>query len=353
MQAISEMRYPSRGIDLTQEVSGQPPLTTPIGKNVRVFEPMTRRGRGGSRPGTLPIPPGQVPAGAHLIQMLNTVVTTDADYLPITVPIPPNPVFPNPSSPGLPAYWGFYPTGVPRTTRSPQDSFPPGGTGFTPTKSSAQTHHLTIYGPSAVKNFSDTQVWVPGEPFFTGFLAPFDTLTATYSSPGDAAMSPVGTYPVNVVPSLTNNTGEKYVIDAIIKGTLVVQPDPPPTPKHCWQGQLTVRITKPPPDPFGWTGQVVDVVGVACTSAQPGTSETARTVTASEGLPAGTLLMDQIARFLLNHVGSDSFGTVTSDLVSLSGSASVCSADDGTCSGALPPTQNASPGAVGAVIGAG
>jgi hypothetical protein len=166
-------------------------------------------------------------------------------------------------------------------------------------------------------------------------------------------MSPVGSYPVSVHPTLTSNTGDVYVVDAIVPGTLIVQPDPPPTPKFCWQGQLLVQITKPAPDPFHWTGAQISGVGVSCSSVQPGTAQGCKTTIASEGLPAGTLVPDQIARFLLNHVGADSFAVILTDQVSPVHSAGTCTLNDGTCAGAPPATVSAFPGSVGAIITAG
>lgn len=352
MDAILPVRFPVRGIDLSDGISGQPPLTTAVGTNVRAFDSIGLRGRGGSRPGILPIPPGQVPAGAHLIQHLNTVITTDANAVPDTTPDYPNPVFPNPSTPGSPEYWGYYPDGAPRDTRSPQDSFPPGGSGYTPNKNGKVTHHLTIYGPSAVKNYSDTQTWTPGTPFYTGFLQPGDTLSATYSSAGDPAMSAVGVYGVSVNYSLTNTTGDGYVVDAVIPGTLVVQPDPPPATKHCYCVKIFGTITKPAPDPLHWTGQPVSSIGVICASSEPGSGINGKIPFSSNGLPIGSSCYADIARFLLNHVGADAYATVTADTVGTP-SVTACSADDGTCTIALTTDHNCSPGAVGSIIGAG
>lgn len=74
----ADLPFPLRGIDVSVPLGLQPKLTTPIGENVRGFEPITGRGRGGSRPGLsryifFEALPGE-------IQHLNFVVdpTTDA-----------------------------------------------------------------------------------------------------------------------------------------------------------------------------------------------------------------------------------------------------------------------------------
>lgn len=85
-EAEIPLPFPLRGLDLSQAVWQQPPGTTPVGTNVRGYEPATTRQRGGSRPGLARYVSGQVPGGG-LIQDLNVVVATD-----ITPPGPPSPV---------------------------------------------------------------------------------------------------------------------------------------------------------------------------------------------------------------------------------------------------------------------
>ena len=53
---------------------GEYARTTPLGTNVFGYESLTKRARGGSRPGLSKYPSGQVPAGATLIQELNSIV---------------------------------------------------------------------------------------------------------------------------------------------------------------------------------------------------------------------------------------------------------------------------------------
>jgi hypothetical protein len=64
--AMEEIVFPVRGIDVAHEIGQQPPETTPVGQNVRAFEMLTQRGRGGQRGGLakyvqapIPFGPGQ------------------------------------------------------------------------------------------------------------------------------------------------------------------------------------------------------------------------------------------------------------------------------------------------------
>ena len=357
--AIVRMPFPLRGISIGDAYSAQAPQTAPIGVNVQAFETLDSRGRGGSRPGLLKLVDDFVPVGAlagALIQDLNTVITTDAENVPLGIDYPDGPVIANPSSPGPPSSWGFTPAGDPRSTRSPQDNFPVGGTGRTPNKNQRVRHHLTIYGANGVKTFGDTQTWSPGAPpFYTGFLFPGDVLTCTYSSPGDGPAAPVGSYPVNVGNvSITANSGDTYTVDAIVPGTLLVNPVPPPVPKHCFQGNITIVITRPPPDPFHWNGLTTVFNGVLCapydgiTAFGPDTALVTKTITTNAVAPAGTLLRDYIAKWLTANPGAGSFGTVITDLYGLP-SAGTCSGDP--CSGA--PIPSISGTGVGVIIGAG
>lgn len=72
-ESFVDLRFPAKGIDLSQAFGQQQPGTTPLGQNVRAFEPSTARARGGQRPGLLKYLPGQV-NGTGAIQDLNVVV---------------------------------------------------------------------------------------------------------------------------------------------------------------------------------------------------------------------------------------------------------------------------------------
>jgi hypothetical protein len=71
---LEEMPFPSKGVDVNSAYTQQPPGTTATGINVRVYDQLLMRARGGSRSGVTKYVPGQVAAG--LIQDLNTVTFT-------------------------------------------------------------------------------------------------------------------------------------------------------------------------------------------------------------------------------------------------------------------------------------
>jgi hypothetical protein len=80
-ESLEEMPFPIHGISLLTEFGSQTPGTTPIGKNVRAFETLTQRNRGGSRPGLAEYINSPIDGvGGHVIQHLNVIVdpTTDA-----------------------------------------------------------------------------------------------------------------------------------------------------------------------------------------------------------------------------------------------------------------------------------
>lgn len=66
--------FPLAGIDSTCEFSRQPPDTTPSGVNVRTYETITRRARGGSRQGQTEYVASQVNGVAAQVQHLNVLV---------------------------------------------------------------------------------------------------------------------------------------------------------------------------------------------------------------------------------------------------------------------------------------
>lgn len=72
-EAYTDLTFPLRGIDISRPFSQQPPQTTPIGQNVRAYEPATGRARGGARPGLSKYIAAQV-FSQSLIQELGMVV---------------------------------------------------------------------------------------------------------------------------------------------------------------------------------------------------------------------------------------------------------------------------------------
>jgi hypothetical protein len=139
-----DMPFPLQGIDLSQGHAYQRPLTCETGVNVRAFEPISNRARGGSRSGLSKYLPAQVPAGTHLIQHLNTVdPSVDSALLDWNLPWPD---FTMPTGISLPPItWGIPdpdPADVTVATmddpstgaRNPGRLVPVGGTGIAPNR---------------------------------------------------------------------------------------------------------------------------------------------------------------------------------------------------------------------------
>lgn len=86
-EKFADMPFPMYGLDLMRGFGLQRFNTTATGVNVRGFEPMTGRGRGGSRPGLsayTPVVPAN-PAQSLLIQHLNIIVDPQFPALPATI----------------------------------------------------------------------------------------------------------------------------------------------------------------------------------------------------------------------------------------------------------------------------
>ena len=79
-ESINDRQFPTSGLDVSTALEEQREGTTPIGVNVRAFEPQTDRCRGGSRPGLFEYLP-QLPTGAVQVQHLNFIVDPQADAL--------------------------------------------------------------------------------------------------------------------------------------------------------------------------------------------------------------------------------------------------------------------------------
>jgi hypothetical protein len=353
------IEFPLYGLTVARGRSAQPPRTTPRGINVRAFDPFLDRARGGSRPGLSRLVPAQVPGGSFLIQHLQTVILMDYDALPVLDDQPVPPYVLNPSNPGPPDSWGIDPGGHPTGTRSPQPNFPPGGTGYQPNKNQCVDYHITVYGPSGLACVGDTVTWTHGTPFFSGFLPPWYMITDAPSSAGDGAGAPAGSYAVDPGYSISKtpgfgNTCDKVIVDRVIPGTLIKQNCPPPDPPHCFQGQITIAITVPPPDVYHWNGQTATFNGSGCATHEPGTALGVFTDGTGVGLGPSVTLSAYITAWLstqptsLSSVHSQGgVGTVTSDRM---GTASMSACSGSPCSDAPPPDHDASPGGIGTVL---
>lgn len=80
--------FPIAGLNTTCEFSRQPPDTTPAGVNVRTYETITDRARGGSRPGLTQFIPQLVNGVTNPIQMLNILVDPQGSALDANDGIP-------------------------------------------------------------------------------------------------------------------------------------------------------------------------------------------------------------------------------------------------------------------------
>jgi hypothetical protein len=79
-ETLSEMLFPLNGTDVAHPFDGQPAGTTAAGLNVRAFEMLTQRARGGSRPGLVRYINSTV-SGFNKIQHLTYIVDPQAEAL--------------------------------------------------------------------------------------------------------------------------------------------------------------------------------------------------------------------------------------------------------------------------------
>jgi len=240
-----DMSFPIHGIDHSHSHETQAPQTTAIGQNVRTFEPLSRRGRGGQRPGLIrfvdqPLPQLFV-SGQRLIQNLNFVVRQDYEHLlddadsgtvagdSLLAPID------DISSPGV--YYGpptdqdFPGTGDQPDTPQDQERRRRGGTGgdITPLfiyppifdpfgKRRGRPMHIRANGwgvqPNRNSRRTVTLSWIPGPPLCYGqpltkgkelAAQAFDSITGalvtgTYVyNPPEGTVLPIGTVTLTVV----------------------------------------------------------------------------------------------------------------------------------------------------------
>jgi hypothetical protein len=79
-EQLAEELFPVNGLNVSTVYDSQPTQTTPVGLNVRTFETLTRRGRGGVRPGLSRYINAQV-SGFNKIQHLTYIVDPQAEAL--------------------------------------------------------------------------------------------------------------------------------------------------------------------------------------------------------------------------------------------------------------------------------
>lgn len=103
---FADVMFPLQGISLSDSYANQQPGTTPVGVNVRTYEAITQRARGGARAGLSRYLAAQLPNGAHLIQHLGVIVDPQGGAL-LDID---DGAFPDPSSAGQPSSWGIFGT---------------------------------------------------------------------------------------------------------------------------------------------------------------------------------------------------------------------------------------------------
>jgi hypothetical protein len=101
----SELTFPVGGLELAHPSLMGRPDTSPVAENVRFFEPLTGRGRGGSRPGIDKFIASQV-SGENVIQHITSIVTVDGEMLDYSFDGP------NQEFPGIYAGIGFIDFGI-------------------------------------------------------------------------------------------------------------------------------------------------------------------------------------------------------------------------------------------------
>jgi len=227
-ESLTEMIFPLQGIDVSTEFELQPDQTTPIGQNVRGYEPATMRARGGSRNGLSRYINARV-SGANLIQHLNYVITDDGNAL-FTSNDPldgggaggiPDPSTNNPADP-----FG---------QRNPGRQVRTGGSGVGLNRKHYTGQKLTpkVTAKNQTKIQGTTFNFLGTEFTQTGLL-PGDAYTnATITSAGQVASAASGNYQIgiaNPVPnaSLALHQGQgKYNPTQLIFGSMTVSPNTP------------------------------------------------------------------------------------------------------------------------------
>lgn len=238
MEALTEMPFPIKGLDVAHEYGQQPELTTPVGHNVRVLCSLATRLRGGSRPGLSRYIDARV-NGANVIQHLNIVVdpsvealngddttgddgTSGGDSNPTGTD--PNDWIDDPSTNNRRGRR----TNVLRRNQGPR-RVRRGGSGRQPNRSRSRPT-LTITANNQTKTEGNTFTFA-GDEFTVAGGEVGDTFTsATIASTGSAASAADGTYPIRisaVVGSVTSVYGQsaaqKYRI-RYVRGTMTVEP---------------------------------------------------------------------------------------------------------------------------------
>jgi hypothetical protein len=209
-ESFVDLPFPVKGIDVATELEHQPPQTTPVGVNVRAFEPSTQRARGGARPGLVEYLNTQVAGFASKIQHLNVIVdpTTDA----LTSEDDTGDTIEDPSTNNL-------------SIRNPvpHRRVRRGGSGGQPNKKKKKPPLAVTVTATDQSKPKGQDFTFAGTEFTNDAMAPGDVLTkVTLLSDGSPAGANVGTYPI--VPSravVQNTSARKYKFN-YVNGTMAV-----------------------------------------------------------------------------------------------------------------------------------
>ncbi len=202
-QQIADVFFPINGVDVSTALEKQVPDTTPVGINVRAFEPTTNRARGGSRPGISQYVPAQ-PAGLSPIQHMNVIVDPQATAIGLSYP---------PAQPqGFPA--------LDLQINGPFIAFEL-GSGFPP---AIPPHLLKITANNQTKAHGTTFTFT-GHQFTSTGLASGDSITSvSMTSEGAPASAAPGTYPIIITGALISyaHPGQYNYYKVFYNGTMTV-----------------------------------------------------------------------------------------------------------------------------------
>lgn len=220
-EQLLPLEFPNFGLDLTAGYGAQRPGTTPVGTNVRVYEPGTERARGGSRPGITRYVLPQLPT-ATKIQCLDYVVDPDATALLANDLLDPGTTTVNDPSTNPPGSNPGDPTD--QRVRNRGNVWPQGGSGLQPNrhiqikKKTPNTYTFTAF---------DTETIFHGSPTGSPALASVSVgdllilAVGTDGTLGSSVTDSLGnTYTLAKSASATNNTLRVWYAKSIGSGSV-------------------------------------------------------------------------------------------------------------------------------------
>ncbi len=211
-ESLEDLPFPLRGVNLIKEFEAQPQGTTPTGVNVRAYETLTQRNRGGSRPGLTEYIESTVLGFPSLIQHLNIIVdpTTAALLNDDGNPGGPDTVN-DPSTSNLSQR---IPTGQTRHVRK-------GGSGVQPNHK-LPGQNVNVTADDQTKNKGDVFTFA-GTEFTTDPMQPGDAVvSATLNSEGAPASADEGDYPITVTNGIVSAPSGTHYHLSYTPGTMTV-----------------------------------------------------------------------------------------------------------------------------------